>query len=105
MGCIISPKRIDLFTKSKRMTDVGGYLEALTNDLFRNRRFIWFSFIVIGLLVTLVIISSLWEKFQTSPTITGLDTDFHKWDIPFPAITLCPQNPVDPQLVREYVFE
>ncbi|XP_065206845.1 pickpocket protein 28-like [Planococcus citri] len=68
-----------------------------------HEKFIWFSFIVIGLLVTLVIISSLWEKFQTSPTITGLDTDFHKWDMPFPAVTLCPQNPADPQLVRDYI--
>lgn len=55
--------------------------------------------------MTSVIIESLWEKFQLSPTITGLDTHFHEWDISFPAITLCPKDPTDPQLVERYVTE
>ncbi|KAJ9595335.1 hypothetical protein L9F63_027281, partial [Diploptera punctata] len=48
-------------------------------------KFMWFCFTSIGGVVTLIIIVSLWEKFQTNPTITGLDTDFHNWDVPFPA--------------------
>lgn len=31
----------------------------------------WFCLTSIGLIVTLIIIVSLWEKFQTNPTITG----------------------------------
>lgn len=31
----------------------------------------WFCFTSIGAVTALVIIMSLWEKFQTNPTITG----------------------------------
>lgn len=49
----------------------------------------WFCCVSVGAIATIIIIVSLWGKFQTNPTITGLDTDFHSWDVPFPAITLC----------------
>ncbi|XP_066994081.2 sodium channel protein Nach-like [Anabrus simplex] len=66
-------------------------------------RFMWFCFTTIGGVATLIIIVSLWEKFQTNPTITGLDTDFHNWDVPFPCITLCLSNPADQEAIDEYV--
>lgn len=31
----------------------------------------WFSFTAVGAVATCIIIVSLWEKFQTNPTITG----------------------------------
>lgn len=34
-------------------------------------RFMWFCFTVTGGVSALIIIVSLWEKFQTNPTITG----------------------------------
>ncbi|XP_050682079.1 sodium channel protein Nach-like [Leptidea sinapis] len=63
----------------------------------------WFSFIAIGAVATCIIIVTLWEKFQTNPTITGLDTDFHNWDVPFPAVTICDRNPVDDELLQEFI--
>ncbi|XP_025197810.1 sodium channel protein Nach-like isoform X1 [Melanaphis sacchari] len=68
-----------------------------------HERFMWFSFLSVGIVVTSIIIISLWEKFQTSPTITGLDTDFHSWDVQFPAITVCPKRPTSDEKVWEYV--
>ncbi|XP_063230876.1 sodium channel protein Nach-like [Bacillus rossius redtenbacheri] len=53
-------------------------------------RFMWFCFTLTGAISTLIIIASVWNKFQTNPTITGLDTDFHNWDVMFPAVWLCP---------------
>ncbi|XP_052753537.1 sodium channel protein Nach-like [Galleria mellonella] len=67
-------------------------------------KFMWFSFTAVGAVTTCIIIVSLWEKFQTNPTITGLDTDFHNWDVPFPAVTLCDLNPVDDELLQEYIL-
>ncbi|XP_049782021.1 sodium channel protein Nach-like [Schistocerca cancellata] len=66
-------------------------------------RFMWFCFTSVGAIATLIIIVSLWEKFQTNPTITGLDTDFHNWKVPFPAISVCSENPVNRQAVEKYV--
>jgi amiloride-sensitive sodium channel len=51
----------------------------------------------------MIIIVSLWEKFQTNPTITGLDTDFHNWDVPFPTVSLCPTDPVNNTAITEYI--
>lgn len=36
-----------------------------------GERFMWFCFTVTGGVSALIIIVSLWEKFQTNPTITG----------------------------------
>lgn len=36
-----------------------------------GERFMWFCFTMIGFISALVIIFSLWEKYQTNPTITG----------------------------------
>lgn len=72
-------------------------------------RFMWFCFTGTGTVAALIIIVSLWEKFQTNPTITGminsflwqmkcrkqfllagLDTDFHNQQVIFPTINVCP---------------
>ena len=63
----------------------------------------WFCTTTVGLVAALVIIVSLWEKFQTNPTITGLDTDFHNWDVPFPALTVCQNDPSNRSLIAAYI--
>ena len=37
-----------------------------------GEKFMWFCCVAIGAVAALVIIDSLWEKFQTNPTITGI---------------------------------
>lgn len=63
----------------------------------------WFTCVTMGTVATCVVILSLWDKFQTNPTITGLDTDFHNWLVPFPAITLCPDKPASVQSITTYL--
>lgn len=36
-----------------------------------GEKFMWFCCVAIGAIAAFVIIDSLWEKFQTNPTITG----------------------------------
>ncbi|XP_054274643.1 sodium channel protein Nach-like [Macrosteles quadrilineatus] len=66
-------------------------------------RFMWFVLTSVGTITTLIIIVSLWEKFQTNPTITGLDTDFHNWEVPFPTVTLCPDDPTNETLINNFI--
>lgn len=35
-------------------------------------KFMWFCLVSVGATAAFVIIGSLWEKFQTNPTITGI---------------------------------
>ncbi|KAH1012570.1 hypothetical protein HUJ05_011708 [Dendroctonus ponderosae] len=66
-------------------------------------RFMWFSCVTFGAVATCVVIFSLWDKFQTYPTITGLDTDFHNWKVPFPAVAVCPLEPAGMENIREFL--
>ncbi|KAL3267896.1 hypothetical protein HHI36_007035 [Cryptolaemus montrouzieri] len=66
-------------------------------------KFMWFTCVVVSLVTSTIIILSLWEKFQTNPTITGLDTDFHNWEVPFPAITICQRQPGNDTRIEEFV--
>jgi Amiloride-sensitive sodium channel len=36
-----------------------------------TEKFMWFCLVAVGAVAAFVIIGSLWEKFQTNPTITG----------------------------------
>ncbi len=36
----------------------------------------WFCLVSVGAVAAFVIIGSLWEKFQTNPTITGMNSNF-----------------------------
>lgn len=63
----------------------------------------WFCFITTGVISAIIIIVSLWEKFQTNPTITGLDTDFHNQLLIFPTVVVCPMDAYDKNLVLETV--
>ncbi|XP_037725196.1 sodium channel protein Nach [Drosophila subpulchrella] len=69
-----------------------------------GEKFMWFCFTSIGAVTALVIIMSLWEKFQTNPTITGLDTDFHNQNVVFPTTVVCPEAPFDHEKTYERVY-
>uniref|UniRef100_A0A336MSG0 CSON005221 protein n=1 Tax=Culicoides sonorensis TaxID=179676 RepID=A0A336MSG0_CULSO len=66
-----------------------------------RERFMWFCFILTGIIAAIVIILDLWKKFQTNPTITGLDTDFHNQLLVFPTVMVCPLKPFDADAVQE----
>ncbi|XP_052863169.1 sodium channel protein Nach-like [Anopheles cruzii] len=68
-------------------------------------RFMWFCFVTFGFIAAVVIIFSLWEKFQTNPTITGLDTDFHNQQVIFPTVLVCPTEPYDEEAVRRVAHQ
>ncbi|XP_023310115.1 sodium channel protein Nach [Anoplophora glabripennis] len=68
-------------------------------------KLMWSICVVVGTVAAIVVILSLWEKFQTNPTITGLDTDFHNWEVPFPAITVCLQVPTTTEKIENYISQ
>lgn len=48
-----------------------------------------------GGLMTVLLIQLVWSRYQTSPTITTVETNnFPIWNVQFPAITLCNINKV-----------
>lgn len=96
-----------------------------------GEKFMWFCCVAVGAVAAFVIIGSLWEKFQTNPTITGivgvwkfhyatlfiarlsssplmddlgLDTDFHNQELEFPTVSICPVEPFDAEKVNETVY-
>lgn len=52
-------------------------------------RITWFLLTVASIIATVVTIVIIWDKFQTEPTITGLDTMTEHINIDFPQIFLC----------------
>lgn len=66
-------------------------------------RFIWFILTATGTISALVIIASLWDKFQNNPTITGLDTNTTA-RMTFPTVLVCPEEPFDDEAVTELAF-
>ena len=65
----------------------------------------WIGVMVLCAVTSIAIICGLWNKLQTSPTITGLDPDFHKSVIDFPTISICPVIAFDESSVNETAQE
>ena len=68
-------------------------------------KFIWFCIVLISATSASITISRLWDKFQTNPTITGLDTDFTLKSIDFPTVIVCPVIPYDSKSVHQVAKE
>lgn len=58
-------------------------------------RFMWFVFVAAGFGAAIYIIQVLYERYQTNPTITGLDTDSNSQLLIFPTVMLCPAASYD----------
>lgn len=56
---------------------------------------IWVSACVMGAVFAIVLMGLVWDRFQTTPTITTVETNNYPiWNVPFPAITICNINKV-----------
>lgn len=48
-----------------------------------------------GAVFAIVLMGLVWDRFQTTPTITTVETNNYPiWNVPFPAITICNINKV-----------
>ncbi|XP_058448056.1 uncharacterized protein LOC131428269 [Malaya genurostris] len=63
----------------------------------------WFGIVATSFVTTLVIILSLWSRFQTNPTITGPDTSGRLKRTVFPTIGICPTVPFERDRILEWV--
>ncbi|XP_056643889.1 sodium channel protein Nach-like [Diorhabda sublineata] len=102
-----SRNRKNIFLDQARLfcenSTLHGVKYVAESDRSYAERFMWVIWITAGLVTTIIIIVNLWEKFQTNPTITGLDTDFHNWDVAFPAITICQNNPANDERINDII--
>lgn len=61
----------------------------------------WFVFVAAGFGAAIYIIQVLYERYQTNPTITGLDTDSNSQLLTFPTVMLCPYDSFDVDVVNQ----
>lgn len=91
----------DVFIQIDRMHGLGRLTFALP---LKNRQkrinkllslIIWSSACVMGAVFAIVLMGLVWDRFQTTPTITTVETNNYPiWNVPFPAITICNINKV-----------
>lgn len=66
-----------------------------TSDKFKKWRLIlqrtlWIALTVLGTLFSVYLMKLVWNRFQTQPTVTTVETtNYPIWDVPFPAVTVC----------------
>lgn len=69
---------------------------------YRHKRFrkllsltIWTSACIMGAVFAIVLMNLVWKRFQTTPTITTVETNNYPiWNVPFPGVTICNINKV-----------
>lgn len=89
------------------------YLKILYNWYFLFQRYtmlakcssliIWGGSIAFGLLLAIIMTNLIWQRSQSKPTLTTVDTYYHPiWNVPFPAITVCNINLVYRSTVEKF---
>lgn len=57
---------------------------------------------ILGCVVSVIIIQLIWERYETTPTVTMIETtSFPIWNVPFPAVTICNINKIYGPAVRK----
>lgn len=72
------------------------------NRMHSHKRFrkllsltIWTSACIMGAVFAVVLMNLVWKRFQTTPTITTVETNNYPiWNVPFPGVTICNINKV-----------
>lgn len=63
---------------------------------------IWGGSITFGLFLAIIMTNLIWQRSQSTPTLTTVDTYYHPiFNVPFPAVTLCNINIAYRPLVEE----
>ena len=58
-------------------------------------RFLWIILVIGMIILSVLIIAPIYEKYRTSPTVTTVsETNYPVWDINFPAVTICSNNKI-----------
>lgn len=56
---------------------------------------IWVTACILGIVFAVILIMLVYERFQSTPTITTVETNnFPIWNVQFPAVTICNNNKV-----------
>lgn len=56
---------------------------------------LWTTVVLIGIFFALYLMLLVWNKYESTPTITTIETDVYPiWNIPFPGVTICNINTV-----------
>lgn len=56
---------------------------------------IWGGACLIGIAFAIILIDLFWTRFETTPTITTIESYYYPiWNVPFPAVTVCNNNKV-----------
>lgn len=56
---------------------------------------IWLTACVLGIMFAVILIMLVYERFQSTPTITTVETNNYPiWNVHFPAVTICNNNKV-----------
>ncbi|GAB0097885.1 sodium channel protein Nach [Sergentomyia squamirostris] len=72
-----------------------GYNRRLKQITILISRLVWMTACVSGAIFAIAMMSLVWDRFQTTPTVTTIETTSHPvWDVPFPSVTLCNINKV-----------
>lgn len=64
---------------------------------------IWGGSIIFGLLLAIIMTNLIWQRSQSKPTLTTVDTYYHPiYNVPFSAITLCNVNVAQKSTVEKF---
>lgn len=74
---------------------------SFINQLFF--RILWCLIIVAAFGYNHYSIKLHFEHYWANPTVVTIKKDFRNWENPFPAVTACYVNKVDPEKAKKYI--
>ncbi|XP_016998945.2 sodium channel protein Nach [Drosophila takahashii] len=89
-----------------RNISLQGYNKLLSPDLTLGQRLIWLLLHMTTTISLVVVLSLTWEQFVAQSFVTNLkDPLYPVENVPFPAVSICPNNRISRQAVIKYAEE
>ncbi|XP_043652138.1 pickpocket protein 19 [Drosophila teissieri] len=89
-----------------RNISLQGYNKLLSPDLTLGQRLIWLLVHMATTVSLIVVLSLTWEQFVAQSFVTNLkDPLYPVENVPFPAVSICPNNRISRQAVIRYAEE
>lgn len=75
------------------VTTIHGLRYVLNRQTGHITRFIWAIWMTVLFILCMILLMNVWSRWNSDPLIVSLtDKPEPIWEIPFPAITICPET-------------
>lgn len=101
--CMPKERKVQFFRSFCASSSIHGFKYVLQKKVDRKERILWAVFILAAFITAVNISTRTVLRFLNEPTVVTIERDAFTWNTTFPAITICPVEKINYELLDRYL--